>query len=731
MKRTARPKKRRVQTPWASSPLACAPQFTGGENPYIASFLTSTKEEETTSGAGVETPLALDVVEGKTDPLYSDHPYHTKVPYRAILRYVLHYTRPGDVVLDGFCGSGMTGAAAQLSGDRESLESIGLRVGADGVVRDKARRRVGAAGARSAVLADLSPLAGLLAFHHNSPIDPAALHQALAEVIDDVDRDWGWLQATLHEPTAAEVRRATKQLDDFPAAPRPISGLKWGAVQFVVWSDVFECSECGGEWAFFEEAVNERTGKVEEPFPCPHCEKRIAKRGSRRVLETRYDPLLECAIERAKQTPVRINYEYEGRRYEKRLDAFDCELLAKLEQTRPPFATPCERMPPGRESRRNDVIGLTHVHHFYPPANLWLLAALAERVRRLPDRLRQAGLLVHSAANLYSSRLRRFRAGKKGGGPLSGTLYVSSLNTPASALQTFRRNARVFVETAKLLQQMSGEVRVSVQSSTRPLAPPESIDYVFVDPPFGGNIMYAELNFLWEAWLGCVTDSQWEAVENPAVGKGLEDYQRLLTECFRQFYAALKTGRWLTVVFHHSDRRVWHALQAAIRDAGFLVVDVRTLDKRQDSFKQLNHAGSVKHDLVISARKPAVAALAARRPATNLAAESQLAVRKQVDQVWRFVERHLRKLDRAARGREGELRREREESLLFSRVVAECVRRDVEVPISAAEFYAGLRARFDEREGLFYVRSQEDSTRVKRALPAALRGRRSRRKREG
>jgi len=35
------------------------------------------------------------------------------------MRYILHYTEPGDVVFDGFCGTGMTGIAAQLCGDKQ------------------------------------------------------------------------------------------------------------------------------------------------------------------------------------------------------------------------------------------------------------------------------------------------------------------------------------------------------------------------------------------------------------------------------------------------------------------------------------------------------------------------------------------------------------------------------------------------------------------------------------
>jgi hypothetical protein len=61
-------------------------------------------------------PFAADIKEGENDPIYNAHSYHTKVPHKAIMRYILHYTKPGDIVFDGFCGTGMTGVAAQMCG---------------------------------------------------------------------------------------------------------------------------------------------------------------------------------------------------------------------------------------------------------------------------------------------------------------------------------------------------------------------------------------------------------------------------------------------------------------------------------------------------------------------------------------------------------------------------------------------------------------------------------------
>ncbi|GAG45364.1 unnamed protein product, partial [marine sediment metagenome] len=46
-------------------------------------------------------PFASDVSEGKNNPIYNAHSYHTKVPHKAVMRYILHYTDPGDIVFDG------------------------------------------------------------------------------------------------------------------------------------------------------------------------------------------------------------------------------------------------------------------------------------------------------------------------------------------------------------------------------------------------------------------------------------------------------------------------------------------------------------------------------------------------------------------------------------------------------------------------------------------------------
>ena len=118
----------------------------------------------------------------------------------------------------------------------------------------------------------------------------------------------------------------------------------------------------------------------------------------------------------------------------------------------------------------------------------------------------------------------------------------------------------------------------------------------------GENIPYSDLNFLVEAWHSVFTNSTPEAIVDSRKAEGLHEYQNLMRRCFEEYYRVLKPGRWMTIVFSNSSNAVWRAIQEALGRAGFVVADVRTLDKEQGSFRQVTST-AVKQDLVISAYK--------------------------------------------------------------------------------------------------------------------------------
>jgi hypothetical protein len=142
-------------------------------------------------------PFAADVSEGKNDPIYNAHSYHTKVPHKAIMRYILHYTDPGDIVFDGFCGTGMTGVAAQLCGDKKEVESLGYRVDAEGVIYE-GDEPISRLGARKAVLNDLSPAATFIAYNYNTPVDAHAFEREAKRILKEVEAECGWMYETWH-----------------------------------------------------------------------------------------------------------------------------------------------------------------------------------------------------------------------------------------------------------------------------------------------------------------------------------------------------------------------------------------------------------------------------------------------------------------------------------------------------------------------------------------------------
>lgn len=682
--------------------LSDPPYYTACPNPFIEDFTKYYgKAYDPQSSNYHREPFAADVSEGKNDPIYNAHSYHTKVPYKAIMRYILHYTEPGDIVFDGFCGTGMTGVAAQLCGDRNTVESLGYMVDDQGIVYQQETEDNGKSawkpfsklGARYAVLNDLSPAATFIAYNYNTSVDVKTFEREAKRILSEVEEECGWMFKTIasQQVSSSVVNELADEITSCRSADEirmilATCNLQLATINYTVWSDVFVCPECTREVVFWEAAVDKEAGKVHDEFPCPHCGAMLTKRRMERAWVTRYDSAIKQSIRQTKQVPVLINYSLGKKRFEKTPDAFDLALIEKIEQLKIPYWFPTDRMPDGEESRRNDPIGITHVHHFYTKRNLWVLNAFAQRSHKALSR----ALWVATACSEGSSALNRERPF---GLPskLSGTLYVSSMVREINSLNFMERKIKKY-ETRGVGQC----VLISSQSSTLLSSPEYSIDYIFTDPPFGGNLMYSELNFLWEAWLKVFTNNKPEAIENSVQGKRLPEYQKLMTECFKEYYRMLKPGRWMTVEFHNSKNSVWNAIMEALQTAGFVIADIRTLDKKQGSFKQVTSASAVKQDLIISCYKP------------NEGLEERFKIEAGSEEgVWDFVRMHLRNLPVfIPKDGKVEVIAERQNYLLYDRMVAFHVLRGVTVPLSAAEFYEGLAQRFPERDGMYFLPDQ-------------------------
>ena len=652
--------------------LSDPPWYTACPNPFLAEFVEHNGRRYDPDEPYHREPFAVDVSVGKTDMLYRAHGYHTKVPHRAIVPSILHYTKPDDVVLDGFCGSGMTGVAAQWCGSAPAAYRLELEQQWRSEGREAPEW-----GSRHVILGDLSPAATFIAANYNLPFDVTAFSEAAARLLEEVETEIGWMYETLHT-----------------------DGKTKGRINYTVWSEVFSCPECAGEVVFLNEALDRTTDRTRAQFPCPHCSVDLTKENLQRSFETRIDPLTGEPWKRIRLRPILLNYRIGKNRYQKYADEADSSLLDRISNLPPPPEVPANPFPIGEmyHGSRLAPKGFVHVHQMFLPRAAQALAAMWRRADASQhSRLRNMLLFFVEQTIWGMSLLNRYSPShfSQVNRQLSGVYYVSSQIAEVSPWYILAGKLKRLGKSFDSPYSRADVAAISTVDCARFALPDNSIDYVFTDPPFGENIYYADLNYLVESWHRIITRAEPEAIVDLPKGKAIADYQHLMQRCFAEYCRVLKPGRWITVVFHNSRNAVWNAIQEAMLAAGFVVADVRTLDKQQGSYRQVTST-AVKQDLVISAYKP------------NGGLERRFRlVAGTEDSAWEFVRTHLRQLP-VFLEKEGraEVIAERQGMLLFDRMVAFHVQRGVMVPLSAAEFHSGLARSFPERDGMFFLPEQ-------------------------
>jgi DNA modification methylase len=656
--------------------LSDPPYYTACPNPWISDFIREWEAQKPAKPADYHyhrEPFAADVSEGKYDPVYRMHPYHTKVPHKAIMRYILHYTQPGDIVFDGFCGTGMTGIAARLCGDREEVMSLGYQVKPDGTILQeevnendkKVWRPFSKLGFRKSVINDLSPAATFISYAYNSPSNELSVKRDLNVLVDAVEKQCKWMFETNHT-----------------------DGAK-GTINSAIWSDVFVCPDCAKEIVFWDVAVDIENGQVLDNFECPNCSSKLTKRNLERCWTTFFDPLIKNSVIQAKQVPVRISYVFNGKRFEKKPDQSDLDLLTQIEKQGADDYIGHTEIPEGDKTGEPLRMGFSHVHHLYTVRNYNALLAF----RKLATESRYLIPLSIVASKITKQYRLTYQSGTwgAGGGPQSGTLYIPSLIKELNIIRMLRDAIEKVVFCAN-----GSFYCLSTQSATQQNIPDNSIDYIFIDPPFGSNLNYSELNLLWESWLKVQTNNKEEAIENRTQQKGPNEYRVLMTACFKEAYRILAPGRWITVEFSNTKASIWNNIQTSIAEAGFVIANVSALDKKKGSFNAETNPTSVKQDLVISAYKP------------NGGFEERFKKEAQTEEgVWDFVRTHLKYLPvTKLQGAILHIVPERDPRILFDQMVAYYVRKGYAVPISSPEFQIGLSQRFSERDGMYFLPEQ-------------------------
>lgn len=479
------------------------------------------------------------------------HPYHTKVPPSIVKQHIEHYTKDGDTVLDSFAGSGMTGIAA-------------LDLG------------------RNVILNDLSPAAVHIEKGYTEKIDLNTL-KAFKSKFDDL---LPAINDELYKTTCDRCNGEAK-------------------VAYMIWSDVCKCSNCSEELNLWEVSVDSVTGKVNQKFECPSCHNKLTRK--------------DISSLKVKAVPVVTVYDcMEGcspTRFEHKTKAHEIKFLKQFSYKDLPNSVPIVPMMHekagekwGEQYRVGYHMDVTHVHHFFTPRTNASLAKLYDLIQlELNPAVRQKLMFGFTATLFAASKMVKYIPSRGGRSNVPGTLYIPALSLEQNVFSVFSRRLEKVIRTAEWRtnrpEHLTDQV-LNLSAKSLYTLKNNSVDYIFTDPPFGSSLQYAELNFIYEAWLKQYTKIDEEIVINNHRNQDHHRYFDLLEDSFSEMYRVLKPGKYASVVFNNTEPEIWISFQNAIIHSGFSIVGVAMIDKGKASWNQAtNSDGTARYDVVVQLQK--------------------------------------------------------------------------------------------------------------------------------
>ena len=402
---------------------------------------------------------------------------------------------------------------------------------------------------RNALLSDLSSAAVHIAHNYNTPCPPMDLARAFEEVYRSVGPTIEWL----YRSPGDEM------------------------VEYTTWSDIFRCPSCGQEILYWDFMVA-NVSKQADAVCCLSCNSKTRKGD----------------LEWVGEAPVQTHFATKGRKISVRTpSARDLALIEQANVAPIPYWVPNVPFDRTREMWRGShrTMGIGSAADFFTRRNLHALAAIRHAIfAKSEGRVREALMFAFTAAVNRASKRYQWNA-KRPTNVMMGTLYISSLRYEWNVWSLFKRKVADVLRYYESFRPRSAVANVFQRSAAElDCIPDGAVDMVFMDPPFGSNIFYADASLLWESWLGQITDESREMVVNksrkPEVGgHSLSDYRHLMSEAFTHVRRVLKPSGKAVLAFSNSDDEVWMAVQDSLQAAGLSTESAHVLDKGQPSIK--------------------------------------------------------------------------------------------------------------------------------------------------
>lgn len=497
----------------------------------------------------------------KATAIYNMHTYWSKKPHDAIRQYINHYTKPGDLVLDPFCGSGGTALAALMEG-------------------------------RKAIAIDRSPAATFITKNYCTPVDTEELQRAFEELKAKIQPEIDWLYETKCDRCGGKA-----------------------ITEYTVYSQVFQCPRCLEKFALFDciEVIGETSdGKEKKINACPIC----FKNGVNEEISTRSKkygsiPVHVCYSCENGCNPKRNERSHNDKNKTKReyFNKYDIGKLNDINNGKIPYWYPSNEFPKDFHLYKRCALHLYQINNvsdLFTKRNLWALSIIKEKASHIVyGDIFNFGL---TAVIIALSRMQRYSPNS--GFPnmvLTGTYYIPSIGREIEAFSWYCGKIKSLIKGFNNISILSKSIIISTSDATNINIPSNSVDYIFTDPPYTDKIFYGELNLIWESWLK--HDLTWvneEIVVKPDDVFTIDLWNNRMKAAFQECYRILKPGRSISICFHGKTID-WQIVQDLMSEIGFISEQARDalfIETKQKSYRQLTAEDNTLRDLVINFRKP-------------------------------------------------------------------------------------------------------------------------------
>jgi len=161
-------------------------------------------------------------------------------------------------------------------------------------------------------------------------------------------------------------------------------------------------------------------------------------------------------------------------------------------------------------------------------------------------------------------------------------------------------------------------VDITCQDAAASKLPDALLDAVFTDPPYFGNVQYAELMDFCYVWLRKVvgqnfpafrensTRTPYELTGNVDMGRGLDHFTKGISAVFQRMSKALKPGAPLAFTYHHNTIEAYYPVAVAILDAGLICSASLPCPGEMGASIHINGTGSSIIDTVLVCRTTGV-----------------------------------------------------------------------------------------------------------------------------